>query len=114
VTATTATTGGDGRADAAVGATPGGLTEAQLTSVALAVREMMTEGASGRGGGGAGAGHAVSALLARLRARGLRYGRPAVLAALAELERRHTDAPGAPGSVVPIMFDAAADAFYEA
>ena len=85
------------------------LTEAQVTAIGLAVREALLDRAGGEGGG-----HSVSALLARLRTRGLRYGRPAVVAALAELERRHGEAPGSAGAVAPIMFDTGADAFYEA
>ena len=87
------------------------LTEAQVTAIGLAVREALLDRA---GGGGEGGGHTVAALLTRLRGRGLRYGRPAVVAALAELERRHGEAPGSAGAVAPIMFDVGADAFYEA
>lgn len=85
------------------------LAEAQITAVAVAVRELLLErrGATS---------HSVDDVLARLSSTSSSssYSREAVSAALAELERRHADAPGSAGAVAPIMFEAATGRFYDA
>ena len=60
--------------------------------------------------------HSVDDLLARLSSTSSSnaYSREAVSAALAELERRHADAPGSAGAVAPIMFEPATGRFYDA
>jgi hypothetical protein len=92
----------------AAGAASQQLTEAQITAVAVAVRELLLEQRGSTS-------HSVDDLLARLSSTSASpYSREAVSAALSELERRHADAPGSAAAVAPIMFEPATGRFYDA